>query len=730
LESRRLLASNSATLPNGADLTVSIDDPVTSTEFLVPVGQPTIDVEVQGTASIGLGEPDATFVYIMDVSGSTDVGSGTGCSPVLDCEQKFVVALNDAVVTSGQADEAGLVVFADSAATADMSPAGGDQLLTTPDAGPGDVTTVIDSTFSVFGGNGGVAQFTNKVVGNQTNCTAGLEAALTVVNASSNGTNVGVMVSDGQCDDSGGGGLAAFNAAIAALNSAGAVINTVATGLNASGDPNSCTDTTVGFDGTLQDIADGTGGMCFEVADPGNLPDIIPELIGATLDSLEIEVDGGGQTPISNDDIDPDLPLPAADTASYSTTVLGLGPGDHVICVTANGSDVTGGTASVTQCETIHLLQLEASPATETNELGLDNMHTVTATVVGDPAYVSANPRVVDFDVSGQNAGATGTCSPNPDCSTDAAGQVSFTYSVPVEPDSLGTDTIRVSTIIAGQETFIDLEKEWVDTTPPVPSCTESVNPHGQNTPPAGSTTLPGPKGGQNEDGFYLLSAEDDVWPAEDLEIFVNGFGPFAVDDVIKYTQDDDAVPEMKPIGSGNGQAGAVAAHIIGNGDASVTAVDGSGNVSEPILCLVPPLPKRAEPATPSFSLGTLPKEPKGISGQAMARRAVDGTHLPSDIGVISKDAPIGRPDKPSADVVIIDASGTGVTAVGVPASTPPQSLWAWQASSVRLPAGSQLRPISDGTLNARAFDVYFAAYPVHPFGEAMEELLDVAFAS
>ena len=37
--------------------------------------------------------------------------------------------------------------------------------------------------------------------------------------------------------------------------------------------------------------------------------------------------------------------------------------------------------------------------------------------------------------------------------------------------------------------------------------CTETTNPHGQNVPPAGSTTLPGPNGGQNEDGFYLISS-------------------------------------------------------------------------------------------------------------------------------------------------------------------------------------------------------------------------------
>src|SRR5262245_32229416 len=70
-----MAGSNRPSLPNGATLTVSIDDPVTSTEFEVPPGQPTINVSVHGTASIGLGEADGTFVYVMDLSGSTDTGS-------------------------------------------------------------------------------------------------------------------------------------------------------------------------------------------------------------------------------------------------------------------------------------------------------------------------------------------------------------------------------------------------------------------------------------------------------------------------------------------------------------------------------------------------------------------------------------------------------------------------------------------------------------------------------
>ncbi|HEX2359465.1 MAG TPA: hypothetical protein VHH72_06585, partial [Solirubrobacterales bacterium] len=38
--------------------------------------------------------------------------------------------------------------------------------------------------------------------------------------------------------------------------------------------------------------------------------------------------------------------------------------------------------------------------------------------------------------------------------------------------------------------------------------CEETVNPHGQNVPPAGSTTLPGPKGGINDDGFYEVGTD------------------------------------------------------------------------------------------------------------------------------------------------------------------------------------------------------------------------------
>lgn len=131
---------------------------------------------------------------------------------------------------------------------------------------------------------------------------------------------------------------------------------------------------------------------------------------------------------------------------------------------------------------------------------------------------------------------------------------------------------------------------------PLVPMCVETVNPHGKKVPPAGSTTLPGPKGGQNEDGFYELSLEG-KFPVDSMlwvtDAFGSGpFGPFSPGNKVKITEAPGATPSSKKMGSTTGQAGAVVAHITLKGDALVFAVDPAGNRSDPIACLVPPPPK------------------------------------------------------------------------------------------------------------------------------------------
>jgi hypothetical protein len=98
------------------------------------------------------------------------------------------------------------------------------------------------------------------------------------------------------------------------------------------------------------------------------------------------------------------------------------------------------------------------------------------------------------------------------------------------------------------------------------------------------------PGTGQNEDGFYELTAEDLVDP--DPQIFVTDtesgtvFGPFPSGTNIKLVQAPGAEPNIKP---GPGEVDWI---ITLNGDAEVTAVDDSGNVSTAAVCLVPPPPK------------------------------------------------------------------------------------------------------------------------------------------
>jgi hypothetical protein len=120
--------------------------------------------------------------------------------------------------------------------------------------------------------------------------------------------------------------------------------------------------------------------------------------------------------------------------------------------------------------------------------------------------------------------------------------------------------------------------------------CVETVNPHGQNIPPAGYTTAPGtnPRSGQNDDGFYRLTTNTG---GGSIFVLDGGsgkvFGPFPSGTNIKYTQSPGATPSQTKIGSTSGQSDAVAWHIKGTGDAFAFSTD---NVRVP--CRVSPPPR------------------------------------------------------------------------------------------------------------------------------------------
>jgi hypothetical protein len=110
---------------------------------------------------------------------------------------------------------------------------------------------------------------------------------------------------------------------------------------------------------------------------------------------------------------------------------------------------------------------LTLTPKSESSPAG--GTHTVTANVHKEEKPVEG--RVVTFTVTGQNAGATGTCTtgagaPDPECKTDANGEVKFTYS---DANGAGTDTIIASV------TLETLEEQQIETIKPAVTTTKVV---------------------------------------------------------------------------------------------------------------------------------------------------------------------------------------------------------------------------------------------------------------
>lgn len=537
---------------------------------------------VTASADATLGEGDtANIVYTVDVSGSMENPSFNPFQPsVGDCDGDGLVgtaldaacvgliALNDSLGSATNVD-IGLVAFANGAKTADMDPAPGHQAFTSPPdadkdgAGGPDVEQVIRSLTTEFGdetAQGGIGLFTTDITTSFPGST-NFDAALTDMNAAfaSNPADVDTafFLSDGVGVSVSTGAGSPLQAAV----DAGITIHTYGIG---GGAANACD-----AGAALLTIATSTGGTCTEVADPSTLSTILPAAL-TNIASLELAVNGttidtaSGPEPVS-------LSLTSVDI----TAALEIGI--NAIDATATAEDGTVVVADTT----LGVIDLALAPAEATNELGTTNSHTVTATILGDPSQVSGIP--ISFTVSGQNAGAAGVCEPV-SCQTDATGEVSFTYAVPIAPASLGVDTITASATVGGVTQERTATKTWVDTTPPTASCEEGVNPAG-HTPRAGQRSP-----GQNEDGHYLLTGIDDVDPDVELYLIDDGsgtiFGPFPSGTNVKYTQAPGTTPNQSP------GPGAVDWRIRGTGDAILVAVDGSGNVSDPVSCLVPPLPK------------------------------------------------------------------------------------------------------------------------------------------
>jgi hypothetical protein len=574
-----------ASAANPASATTTTNQTLTAEVTLSTTNNPVwLGTAVNASAEATLGEGDtANVVYVVDVSGSMEnpafnpfqpaVGDCDGDGLVgtaLDAACVGLIALNDSLGSAVNAN-VGLVAFGSGGKTADMGPAAGAQTFTSPpdtDANTNtvpDANEVIHSLTTEFGGPGalgGIGLFTPDITAGFPGST-NYDAALTNMNASfatqpATDINTGFFISDGLPNTFTTGAGSPLQAAI----DAGTRILTFGIG---GGAVNACDP-----GAPLRTIADATGGTCTEVADPSTLSTVLPAQL-TNIEKLELKVNGTlvatatGPQPVS---------LALSNVAITSALVVGI----NTIEATATAEDGTVVTASTT----LGVVDLALTPASKTNDLSVEHSHTVLAKVTGDASQIGGIP--VAFAVTGKNAGTLGTCSPA-SCMTAANGEVSFTYSVPVAPSSIGLDTITaVATIPAGTATR-SVTKTWADLTPPVVACRPTTNPSGNNIPPAGNN----PSSGQNPDGFYVLLATDLVDPNPRISVSDTGSsfvaGPYPSGTKIKLTQAPGSTPNAKP------GPGEIDWHITLKGDAIVTATDSSGN-SASVSCKVPPPPK------------------------------------------------------------------------------------------------------------------------------------------
>jgi Prealbumin-like fold domain len=139
----------------------------------------------------------------------------------------------------------------------------------------------------------------------------------------------------------------------------------------------------------------------------------------------------------------------ATDTASHPT--CGVDPGTGLNACGEAYLLIAGSSIVVNS------LVISVSPLDSTNPIGVS--HTVTANVheVGGTPVVAG--QLVDFTVTGQNSGASGTCVPV-DCKSDVNGNVSFTY---FDGNGAGDDTIKASfTDAAGSLQTATAQKHWM----------------------------------------------------------------------------------------------------------------------------------------------------------------------------------------------------------------------------------------------------------------------------
>jgi hypothetical protein len=335
----------------------------------------------------------------MGLSAGVDCDGAAGADSRLVCVQQAIETANaEAAAATSSVDLTGLGSFsgsADADGTAhdvDLGAAGTQLLVAPAHDGDGNASPDVED----------VANGLTPDPAGLTCYSCGLEAAVDVLTdpANTNAVNVVIFLSDG------------FNLEGAHVSTVGGFPAGTVIHAFALGDPTAVSCSAPAALGNLDAVAALTpGGSCQQTEDFADVGDVISEAIGSTLDAVDLTVDGSAE-PIA---VVPPTPQPGPAAVTFSTSLLGLSAGAHVLVATATGSDA-GGEGSVTDMHTIFVNTPPAcSGATAGGPIWPPNHKLVARTITGvtdadgDPVTITITGITQDepVDAPGMGDGKT-----------------------------------------------------------------------------------------------------------------------------------------------------------------------------------------------------------------------------------------------------------------------------------------------------------------------------------
>jgi hypothetical protein len=414
------LSTTAATNPDGGTTTTGqgldvLITPGTGATSPVLVGSSPINYSAKAT--LGSSPPlPVNFLYILDLSGSMNGGvadaNGDGAGNGADsCDRDGVpnhrsdaacfglIALNKSLGSPVNV-QVGLIGFASTAASADMSPAAGVQVFTTPDLdsdadGQTDVEEVVHSAIVETTTTGIVPAFnvfsSTASIGTATD----YHQALLLMNNTFAGrdtgdVNIAAFISDGEPTAGN-----QFTNDVSIAHNHHTVIHTFAIGDSFAIPP--CNPGR-----PLRVISDGTGGTCTVVDDPGTLQQVLPDALTTRILSLDLTVNGTsagsttGEEPVEMQLNDVDV----------SALVV---PGSNLIQAIATARDGTVVTAETTLDAILRLdVTIDIKPGSDVNPINLKSKGKVPVAILGSATFDVSNVDPTTVQLAGSPVVVTG----------------------------------------------------------------------------------------------------------------------------------------------------------------------------------------------------------------------------------------------------------------------------------------------------------------------------------